>query len=112
MSSEDLVQCPHCGHTLPEIEDLLRLLEEENLLLEEENRALARLVEVVKTRKKVEEIMGLSHVGYVASAIRETFHLPDCEWAQAILSSDNLVEFSSHEEAVEAGYKPCKTCRA
>ena len=49
---------------------------------------------------------------FVASANRSTFHRPDCEWAAFILMSYNLLEFSSHQEAVEAGYKPCKTCRA
>jgi len=33
------------------------------------------------------------------------------KWAQEI-SRDNLVEYSSHAEAVSAGKKPCKTCRA
>lgn len=49
---------------------------------------------------------------YVASANRQTFHHQHCEWAQFILNSFNLIEFASHEEAVEAGFKPCKTCRA
>jgi predicted nuclease with TOPRIM domain len=112
MASEGEMQCPHCGHAIPELEDLMRLLEKENLLLEEENQALTELVEITKTRNKLAEILESPHVNYVASAIRETFYRPGCEWAQAILDSYNLVEFSSHEKAVEAGYKPCKTCRA
>ena len=39
------------------------------------------------------------------------FHRPSCEWAKYI-KSHNLIEFDSHEEAVDAGYKPCKTCRS
>jgi hypothetical protein len=48
-----------------------------------------------------------------ASKVRDHFHRPECKWAADYLSdSPNLVEFSSHEEAVAAGYKPCKTCRS
>ena len=49
---------------------------------------------------------------YFASARKRHFHRPNCEWAQYILMSSNLIEFSSHAEAVQAGYKPCKTCRS
>jgi hypothetical protein len=37
------------------------------------------------------------------------FHRPNCEWAEYI-KPPNLIEFDSHQEAVDAGYKPCKTC--
>jgi methylphosphotriester-DNA--protein-cysteine methyltransferase len=47
-----------------------------------------------------------------ASRTREHFHRPDCKWADFLHDSPNLIEFSSHEEAVAAGYKPCKTCRS
>lgn len=49
---------------------------------------------------------------FVASKTRSHFHRPDCKWAAYILNSRNLVEFSSHAEAVEAGKRPCKTCCA
>jgi hypothetical protein len=39
------------------------------------------------------------------------FHRPNCEWAEYI-KPPNLQEFDSHQEAVDAGYKPCKTCCA
>lgn len=48
---------------------------------------------------------------FVASVYRKHFHRSDCEWA-AYINRHNLIEFFSHEDAVEAGYKPCKTCRA
>ncbi|WP_423218578.1 Ada metal-binding domain-containing protein [Syntrophothermus lipocalidus] len=38
------------------------------------------------------------------------FHYPDCLWAQEI-SPKNRVRFSTREEAIEAGYQPCKACR-
>jgi hypothetical protein len=41
------------------------------------------------------------------------FHRPSCKWAKDyLLNSKNLIEFDSHQEAVDASYKPCKTCRA
>ena len=50
---------------------------------------------------------------FVASKNRSTFHRPDCDWARYIYQNpSNVIEFSSHAEAVEAGMKPCKTCRA
>ena len=49
---------------------------------------------------------------YYASAQRHHFHRPNCKWGAYILASVNLIEFGSHAEAVQAGYKPCKTCRA
>ena len=49
---------------------------------------------------------------YIASSRKTHFHRPNCKWAVYIVNSPNLIEFGSHREAVEAGYKPCKTCRA
>jgi methylphosphotriester-DNA--protein-cysteine methyltransferase len=48
---------------------------------------------------------------FVASKIRQHFHRPECKWA-SYLNPNNMLEFSSHAEAVAAGKKPCKTCRA
>lgn len=43
----------------------------------------------------------------------KVFHRSDkkCRWGNRILKR-NLREFESHDEAVDAGFKPCKTCRA
>jgi hypothetical protein len=38
------------------------------------------------------------------------YHYPTCKWAQKINSS-NLVKFNSPEEAIKAGYVPCKVCK-
>lgn len=68
-----------------------------------------------KLRRQVTKLGGeLDYLGsqFVASSQRQTFHRPDCQWAGYILSSQYLMEFDSHQEAVQAGYKPCKTCRA
>jgi micrococcal nuclease len=48
---------------------------------------------------------------YLASNTRKKFHRPNCEWARYI-PVYKLIEFGSHREACEAGYKPCGTCRA
>jgi len=47
---------------------------------------------------------------YIASKNSEVFHRPDCRWAERI-SPENLVSYSSREEAIEAGKRPCKSCK-
>ena len=42
---------------------------------------------------------------------KSKFHRRSCEWAEHFLPTGNYLEFSSHEEALEAGYQPCKTCQ-
>jgi hypothetical protein len=49
-------------------------------------------------------------VAYVASVRREPFHRPDCRWAQRI-SPANLQTFSTRDEAIKAGHRPCKVCK-
>lgn len=46
---------------------------------------------------------------YVASKKRAPFHYPWCRWAKQI-SPYNLQTFSSREEAIRAGHRPCKVC--
>ncbi len=38
------------------------------------------------------------------------YHYPTCRWAKKI-KPYNLVIFESPEEAIEAGYIPCKVCK-
>jgi methylphosphotriester-DNA--protein-cysteine methyltransferase len=45
-----------------------------------------------------------------ASKKSNRYHYPDCKWAQRI-KPENLVKFKTPEEAVKAGYKPCKVCK-
>lgn len=47
---------------------------------------------------------------YVGNTRSKKFHYPDCQWAQEI-NPKNRVDFKTREEAIEAGYEPCKTCR-
>ena len=47
---------------------------------------------------------------YVGSNKSNKYHRPSCSAAQRIKPS-NLVSFSSKEEAIKAGYAPCKVCK-
>jgi methylphosphotriester-DNA--protein-cysteine methyltransferase len=47
---------------------------------------------------------------YVGSAKSNKYHYPDCKWAKKI-SPKNLVTFKTAQEAVKAGYVPCKVCK-
>jgi hypothetical protein len=74
-------------------------------------------VENQQLRLRISQLEGDLHYWnagpFHASRNREHFHRPECKWASEYLSdSPSLIEFSSHEEAVAAGYKPCKTCRS
>ena len=47
---------------------------------------------------------------YVASKNSKVFHKPDCIWANRIKPA-NLVTFSSRDQAIQAGKRPCKQCK-
>jgi len=51
----------------------------------------------------------ISEHKYVASKSSTIFHKPDCRWAKNI-SEENLVSYTSKDEAIKAGKRPCKTC--
>lgn len=91
--------CPFCDEALDKISRKLKRLENQNK----------------KLRSQIEELSEddeLHTEYFVGSKSRSTFHRPDCVWVKNLLCSNRLVEFYSHEEAVDAGYKPCKSCRA
>ncbi len=44
-----------------------------------------------------------------ASRKSNKYHYPSCQWAQRI-KPQNLIIFNSPEEAIRAGYVPCKVC--
>jgi len=48
--------------------------------------------------------------GYVASKNSKVFHKPECRWAKRI-KPENLVGYSSKNEAIKAGKRPCKQCK-
>lgn len=47
---------------------------------------------------------------YVASKKSKVFHRSSCVWANKIREK-NKVQFKTREEAENAGYRPCQTCR-
>jgi hypothetical protein len=51
-----------------------------------------------------------SQYPFVASVSGSVFHRPDCRWAQNI-GGDNRLSYKTREEAVQAGKRPCKSCK-
>jgi methylphosphotriester-DNA--protein-cysteine methyltransferase len=49
-------------------------------------------------------------IAYVASANRAPFHRITCKWADRI-SPQNLQTFTTREQAIKAGHRPCKVCK-
>lgn len=47
---------------------------------------------------------------FVASKNSKVFHKPDCRWAQRI-KPINLITFSTRDQAIQAGKRPCKQCK-
>jgi methylphosphotriester-DNA--protein-cysteine methyltransferase len=45
-----------------------------------------------------------------ASKNSNKYHYPSCQYAQKI-SPKNLIKFESPEQAIKAGYVPCKVCK-
>ncbi|TCO60055.1 thermonuclease family protein [Caldanaerobacter subterraneus] len=44
---------------------------------------------------------------YIGNKNSKKFHLPDCQWAKKI-APGNRVYFKLRDEAIKAGYEPCK----
>lgn len=44
-----------------------------------------------------------------ASKKSNKYHIPSCRWAQKIKPT-NLIKFTTSQEAINAGYVPCKVC--
>ncbi|MCR4320469.1 MAG: hypothetical protein NUV74_09085 [Candidatus Brocadiaceae bacterium] len=47
---------------------------------------------------------------YLGSKNSNKYHYPNCVWAQKI-NPKNLIKFDNPEDAIKAGYVPCKVCR-
>jgi len=54
-------------------------------------------------------VSSLMSAEFWASKVSNKYHYPSCEWAQKI-KPENLVKFSSPEQAQKDGYIPCKVC--
>ncbi|MCL4378713.1 MAG: MBL fold metallo-hydrolase [Actinobacteria bacterium] len=46
---------------------------------------------------------------YVGSIKSDVFHYPNCKYVKKILP-ENIIWFSSREDAISKGYRPCKVC--
>jgi methylphosphotriester-DNA--protein-cysteine methyltransferase len=93
------LKCPHCRKELDGIAQRLAQL------MDETKRMRSAL------RRHDRDTDCEVGVVFVASESRPHFHRPNCKWAQYI-TRPRLQEFFSHKEAVDSGYKPCKTCKA
>lgn len=88
------------------------------MIQDREVQALWDAVEEV--RKRVEALEGDGNAialefGYVASSTsnRKTFHVRDCKFTRGFMEAGkDFMEFHSHDEAVQAGLVPCKSCGA
>jgi methylphosphotriester-DNA--protein-cysteine methyltransferase len=47
---------------------------------------------------------------YVGSRHSNKYHYPNCRYALKI-KQENVITFSSAQEAIAAGYVPCKVCK-
>ncbi|MBQ9009994.1 MAG: MBL fold metallo-hydrolase [Clostridia bacterium] len=47
---------------------------------------------------------------YVGNVKSQRFHLPECEGAVK-MSEKNKIRFDTRQEAIQAGYQPCGTCK-
>ena len=91
-----------------ELEDEVEALRDENAELESQ---LAASEANVSDNESSAGLGSDEERLYLGSKNRRHFHRPACKWATYI-PDYLLIEFGSHAEAVQAGYKPCKTCRA
>lgn len=46
---------------------------------------------------------------FIGNKNSKKFHFPDCQWADKI-ATKNRIYFESRDEAIKAGYEPCKVC--
>jgi hypothetical protein len=75
----------------------------------ERDRRSRLSAELSETRDRLQRHF---HGPFVASSRKKHFHRWSCKWATSLRRSPARMIFSSHEEAVHAGYRPCKTCRS
>lgn len=64
----------------------------------------------LEVKEEKPESSQAASVSYIGNKNSKKFHLPDCQWAEKI-SPRNRVYFKSRNEAIKAGYVPCKVCR-
>ena len=68
---------------------------------------LAAIVAVLVVTAAVATVFASSYVG---NANSKKFHVASCSFAERMKPA-NRVEFQSRDEAISAGYVPCKRCK-
>jgi hypothetical protein len=63
-----------------------------------------------RAKSSPQNLDAASQFPFVASKSASVFHRPDCRWAQNI-GGDNRLGYKTREEAVQAGKRPCKSCK-
>jgi hypothetical protein len=63
-----------------------------------------------KEQAKADTELAASEYRYVASKNSKVFHKPGCRWTTRI-KPENLVGYSSKDEVIKAGKRPCKQCK-
>jgi len=63
-----------------------------------------------RAKSSPQNLQAASQFPFVASKSASVFHRPDCRWARNI-STDNLLRYKTREEAMQAGKRPCKSCK-
>ena len=105
-----------CVKYLPQMLDQLEVLYVNNKALRDANDNLRKEIddlrkEVDNFNDRLSEFEGgdIENQDFIASPRRSTFHTSSCRWMEPVWDP---IRFTSHDDAVEQGYKPCKTCRA
>jgi ankyrin repeat protein len=73
------------------------------LLIEKGNTEIAKLLKQYQTKSKQTP----EPMVYKGNASTEIFHKPGCQYYESKLC---IAEFDNREEAIAAGFKPCKVC--
>ena len=63
-----------------------------------------------KSKKYTQPLPMPASARYVASKNSEPFHVPSCKWAQRI-SKENAAYYSTRDDAIKDGHRPCKVCK-
>jgi hypothetical protein len=100
MASDNIFTCPGCGR--------INLAALEHFRDQEERlRELQAMLNSIQQELELPDV----RLEYFATPNGSHFHRAECYWIEDVPST-KLTGFYSHEEAVEADYKPCKTCRS
>ena len=87
------------------------IIEEDEIIIEEDDVEVPEVTPAppkAPVSKPVEN-PSTSAFSYVASDDSDKYHYPSCRWAKEI-NKENLISFSSVDEAKAAGYVSCGTC--